>query len=84
MNNKSSIFTSGEATLLMFMSEIKNNLSLKKSNFLFLFLLKNCNNLVYSNRQPSGPRHNFFPGRFASNLMLSAYLLGMFLVATEI
>ena len=28
-------------------------------------------------------RHNFFPIRFASNLTLSAYLLGMFLVATE-
>ena len=44
MNNKSSIFTSGEATvtipLLVFMSEIKNDLSLKKSNFLFLFYLK--------------------------------------------
>ena len=44
MNNKSSIFTSGEATseipLLVFMSEIKNDLSLKKSYFLFLFCLK--------------------------------------------
>ena len=35
--------------LLVFMCEIKNDLSLKKSNFLFLFCLKNCNNLVYSN-----------------------------------
>ena len=48
MNNKSSIFTSGFATrentakkaLLVFMGEIKNDLSLKKSNFLFLFCLK--------------------------------------------
>ena len=50
-NNKSSIFTSGEVKipLLVFMSEIKNDFSLKKSIFLFLFCLKNCNNLVYSN-----------------------------------
>ena len=44
MNNKSSILTSGEATsentALGVMSEIKNNLSLQKSNFLFLLCLK--------------------------------------------
>ena len=34
-------------------------------------------------RQPSGRRNNFFPKRFVSNLMLSAYLLGMFLVLTQ-
>ena len=35
-------------------------------------------------RQPSGRRHNFFPSYFASNLMLSAYLLGMFLVGYKV
>ena len=34
--------------LLVFMSEIKNDLSLKVK-FSISFLLKNCNNLVYSN-----------------------------------
>ena len=34
-------------------------------------------------RQPSGRRHNVFPSRVASNLMLSAYLLGMFLVVNK-
>ena len=34
-------------------------------------------------RQPSGRRHNFFPSRFASNLMLSAYLLGYFWLQTQ-
>ena len=67
--------------LLVFMSEIKNDLSLKKSNFLFLFCLKIAINWFILMRQPSGRRHNFFPSRFASDLMLSAYLLGMFLVA---
>ena len=54
MNSKSSNFTSGEAKrvkipLLVFMSEIKNDLLLKKVKFSISFLLKNCNNLVYSN-----------------------------------
>ena len=30
--------------------------------------------------QPSRQRHNFFPSRFASNLMLPAYLLGMLMI----
>ena len=67
----------------MFMSEIKNDLSLKRSNFSISFLLKNCNSLVYSNASASGRQQNFFPRRFASNLMLSAYFLGMFLVALK-
>ena len=44
MNTKSSIFTSGGATseklLLVFMSEIKIDLTLKKSHFLFLLCFK--------------------------------------------
>ena len=45
MNTESSIFTSGGATsenitFLVFMSEIKIDLTLKKSNFLFLLCFK--------------------------------------------
>ena len=36
MNTKSNIFTSGSILLLVFMSEIKIDLTLKKSIFLFL------------------------------------------------
>ena len=77
---KNSIFTSGEVAkprvkipLLVFLSEIRNALSLKKSNFLFLFCLKIAIIKFIPMRQPSGRRHNFFPSRFASNLMLSTY-----------
>ena len=66
MNNKSLIFTSGEATsknisVLVFKSEIKNDFSLKKSNFLFLVLLKNWNNLVYSNASAFRTETQLFP-----------------------
>ena len=65
MNNKSSIFTSGEATseipLLVFMSEIKNDLSLEKVKFSISFLLKNCNNLVYSNASAFMTETQLFP-----------------------
>ena len=64
----------------MNMNEIKNDLSLKKVKFSISFLLKNCNNLVYSNASAFRTETQLFPSRFASNLMISAYLLGMFLV----
>ena len=37
-------------------------------------------------RQLSGQRHNFFPSRFASNLLLLAYtcILGMILVVNSL
>ena len=63
--------------LLVFMSEIKNDLSIS-------FLLKIGNNLVYSNASAFRTVTQLFPYRFASNLMLSAYLLGMFLVANKV
>ena len=66
---------------LVFMSEIKNDLSLKKVKFSISFLLKICNNLVYSNVSTFRTEAQFFHSRFASNLMLLAYLLGIFLVA---
>ena len=86
MNTKSSIFTSGKATseipLFVFMSEIKNDLTLKKSNFLFLLCLKIAAIHFISMRPFTGQRHNFFSSRCASNSMLPAYLLGMLLVET--
>ena len=88
MNAKSSIFTSGGATskipLLEFMSEIKINLTLTKSNFLFLL----CDNIAIikfiPTRQRSRQRNNFFSSRFTSNLMLPACLLGMKLVVNKV
>ena len=83
MNNKSSFSRVAKPRvkipLLVFMSKIKNDLSLKKSNILFLILLKNCNNLVYSIASAFKTETQLFSSRFASNLMLSAYILGMFL-----
>ena len=66
MNNESSIFTSGEATsentaFGVHEGNKKNDLSLKKSDFLFLFLLKNCNNLVYSNASAFRKETQLFP-----------------------
>ena len=65
MNNKSSILTTGEATsentTLVFMSEIKNGLSLKKVKVSISFLLKNCNNLVYSNVSAFRMETQLFP-----------------------
>ena len=58
MKTKSSIFTSGKATYekttlnLVFMSEIKNDLSLKKSKFLFLLCLKIAIIQFIAMRQP--------------------------------
>ena len=86
MNTKSSIFTRGEATsentAFLFMSEIKNDLTLKKSNFLFLLCLKIATIQVFSMRPFTGQRHNFFPSRCALKLMLPASLLGMFWLST--
>ena len=66
-------------SLLVFMSEIKNDLSLKKVIFSISFWLKNCNNLVYSNASAFRTETQLFPKPFlASNLMLSSYVLGMF------
>ena len=77
MNTESSIFKSGLIPLLGFMSEIKIDLIVTKSNFLFLLCLKIAIMQLISLPQPSGQRHNFFPSHFASNSMLPACLLGI-------
>ena len=66
--------------LLMFMSEIKIDLTLKKSNFLFLLFFKIVIIRFIPMRQQSRQRNRFFSSRFTSNVMLPGCLLGMLLV----
>ena len=70
--------------LLVFMSEIKIDLTLKKSNFLFLVCFKIAIIKLIPMRQQLRQRHNFFSSRFTSNLMLPACLLGMILVVNAV
>ena len=88
MNTKSSIFTSGRATseniTLVLMSEIKIDLTLKKSNFLFLLCFKMAIIKFIPMRQHSRQRKSFFSSHFRSNLMLPACLLGMILVVNAV
>ena len=65
--------------LLMFMSEIKIDLTLTKSNFLFLLCFKNAKIKFILMCQQSLQRNSFFSSHFTSNLMLPACLLGMIL-----
>ena len=67
-----------------FMSEIKIDITLKKSNFLFLLCFKIALIKFIPMRQHSRQRNNFFSSRFTSNLMLPASLLGMILVANTV
>ena len=66
------------------MSEIKIDLTLKKSNFLFLLRFKIAIIKFIPMRQQSRQRNNFFSSRFTSNVMLPACLLGMILVANTV
>ena len=65
MNTKSSIFTSEKITFV-FMSEIKTDLTLNKSNFLFLLCFKiaiiTCKFIPM--RQQSRQRNSFFSSHF--------------------
>ena len=70
--------------LLVFMSEIKNDLTLKKSNFLFLLCFKIAVINFIPMRQQSRQRNSFCSSRFTSNLMLPACLLGMILVVNTV
>ena len=70
--------------LFVFMSEIKIDLTLKKSNFLFLLCFKIAIIKFIPMRQLSRQRNSFFSSRFTSNLMLLASLLGMKLVVNTV
>ena len=69
--------------LLVFMSEIQIDLTLKKSNFLFLLCFEIAKIKFIPMRQQSRQRNSFFSSRFTSNLMLPACLLGMILVVNK-
>ena len=66
--------------LLVFMSEIEIDLTLKKSNLLFLLCFKIAKIKFILMHQPSQQRYSFFSSHFTLNLMLPASLLGMILV----
>ena len=68
---------------LVFMSEIKIDLTLKKSNFLFLLCFKTAIIKFIPMRQQSRQRNSFFSSHLTSNLMLPACLLGMILVVNQ-
>ena len=70
--------------LLVFMSEIKIDLTLKKSNFLFLLCFKFAKIKFIRMRQLPQQRYSFFSSHFTLNLMLPACLLGMILVVNEV
>ena len=70
--------------VLVFMSEIKIDLILTKSNFLFLLCFKSAIIKFIPMRQQSRQRSTFFPCHFTSNLMLPACLLGMILVGNKV
>ena len=69
--------------LLVFMSETKIDLPLKKSNVLFLLCFKITIIKFIPVRQHSRQRNSFFSSRFTPNL-LSACLLGMILVVNTV
>ena len=70
--------------LLVFMSEMKIDLTLKKSNFLYLLCFKIAIIKFIPMRQHSRQRNIFFSSRFTSNWMLPACLLGMILVENAV
>ena len=70
--------------LLVFMSEIKIDLTLKKSNFLLLLCFKNAIIKFIPMRQLSRQKNSFFSSCFTSNLMLPASLLGMIMVVNVV
>ena len=70
--------------LLVFMSEIKIDLTLTKSNFLFLLCFKIAIIKFIPMGQHSRQRKSFFSIRFRSNLMLPACLLGMILLVNAV
>ena len=69
--------------LLVFMSKIKIDLTLLKSNFLFLLCFNIAKITFIPMCQQSRQRNSFFSSRFTSILMLPACLLGIILVVNE-
>ena len=69
--------------LLVFMSEIRIDLTLKKSNFLFLLCFEIAMIKFIPMRQLSRQRNSFFSSCFTSNLMLPACLPGMILATLK-
>ena len=69
---------------LVFMSELKIDLTLKKLNFLFLLCFKIAKIKFILIRQPSKQRYSFFSSHFTLNLMLPACLLDMILVVNKV
>ena len=70
--------------LLVFMGEIKIDLTLKKSKFLFLLCFEIAIIKFIPMRQQSRQRNSFFSSRFTSDLMLPACLMGMILVVSTV
>ena len=70
--------------LLVFMSEIKIDLTLKESNFLFLLCFKLAKIKFILMLQPSQQRYSFFSSHFTLNLLVSACLLRMILVVNKV
>ena len=68
----------------VFMSEIKIDFTLKKSNFLFLLCFKIAIIKLIPMHQQSRKRNSFFSSRFTPNLMLPTCLLGMILVGNKV
>ena len=66
------------------MSEIKIDLTLKKSNFLFLLCFKIAIIKFIPMHRQSRKRNSFFSSSFTPNLMLPACLLGMILVVNQV
>ena len=70
--------------LLVFMSEIKIDHTLKKSSFLFLLCFKIAIIKFISIRQQSRPSNSFLSSRFTPNLMLPVCLPGVILVVNTV
>ena len=62
--------------LLVFMSEIKIDLTLKKSTFLFLLCFKIAIIKFIPMSQQSRQRHSFFSSRFTPNFYASSVFTG--------
>ena len=73
-----------QISLFVFMSGIKIDLTLKKSNFLFLLCFEIAKIKFIPMRQQSRQRNTFFSSLFTSNLMLPPCLLGMILVGNKV